>query len=156
VFTVIVRTTNYAGLGAEEPISVKARALLLTSGLPSQARGSVSSTIKFALPYTVNEISAWVDRPSTPLLDYGQNYAPGFASISPTYVSGGFPPNKLFSFSFNAQNSGAAGQNIDFSALFAADIPSLKVYYRWYGGTYYYYTSYYVFEDWVRVIRAFK
>jgi len=153
VFTVLVRTTNYAGLGAEEPIYVKVRALPLASGLPAQSVGSVSAAIRFSLPYIVERIYAFAVRPWTPLLDFDQSYAQGWASISPWSVYGPYPANTQFTFYFDAYNNGAPGQKIDFSALFAVKIPSLKVYERWIGGTYYLITDYYPFEDWTRVVK---
>jgi len=153
VFTVLVRTTNYAGLGAEEPIYVKVRALPLASGLPAQSVGSVSAAIRFSLPYIVDRIYANAVRPATPLLDFDQSYAQGWASISPWSVYGPYPANTQFTFYFNAYNYGAPGQRIDFSALFSVKIPSLKVYERWIGGTYNLITDYYLFEDWTRVVK---
>jgi len=153
VFTILVRTTNFAGLDTSEPIAVRVREWLLSSGLPTQARGSASSSIRFSAPYIVRDISARTDRSYTPQLSFDQRYAEGYASISPGYVSGPYPPNTLLTFYFNGANYGTEGQAIDFSALIGMSIPSLKVYYRDVGGSYYSITDRYVFEDWIRIVK---
>jgi len=116
----------------------------------------VSSSIRFSAPYTVRDISAWVGRSYTPWLNFDQMYAEGYTYINPSYVPGPYPPNTLLTFYFYGANYGIEGQAIDFSTLIEMSIPSLKVYERGYGGTYYSISDRpdrYVFEDWIRITK---
>jgi hypothetical protein len=154
VFTVVVRTVLFDGsAGASEPISVQARLLTTAQKLPAQVIDSGTNYVRFSLPYIVRHLYVYAVRPRTPLLDFDQRYTPGSYSVSPSSVSGPYPPGTLFTFSVHVSNFGAPGQKFDVSVLFLADLPSLPVVYRD-RGTYYRLTMWYPFEDWTRVVRS--
>jgi hypothetical protein len=114
--------------------------------------GGGTYNVRFSLPYIVNRLNAEVVRPRTPLLDFDQVHTPGSYYVSLPSVSGPFPPGTPFTFLVYVANNGAPGQKFDVSALFWADLPSLPVVFRS-GNIYTRYTSWYLFEDWTRVVR---
>jgi len=152
VFTIVVRSVLFDGRAASEPISVRARLLTAAQKLPLVVIGSGTNYVRFSLPYIVSSLYAYMWRPMTPLLDFDQRYTPGSYSVSPCCIYGPFPAGTLFTFSVYTANNGAPGQKFDVSALFWANLPSLPVVYRYYG-SYNRYTSWYIFEDWVRVAK---
>jgi subtilisin family serine protease len=153
VFTVVVRTVLFDGsAGASEPISVQARLLTAAQKLPAQVIGGGTNYVRFSLPYIVNRLNAEVVRPWTPWLDFDQRYTPGSYYVSPSWVSGPYPAGTPFTFSVYVSNYGAPGQKFDVSVLFRADLPSLPVVFRS-GNSYTRYTTWYLFEDWTRVVR---
>ncbi|MCR8501651.1 MAG: S8 family serine peptidase [Candidatus Korarchaeota archaeon] len=153
VFTFVVRTILFDGSGGfREPISVKVRVLPAQQLLPATTCSGETGFVKFSLPYIVKYIYSYATRPSTPYLDYDQQYTPGSVTVSPTYVYGPFPAGTLFTFAFIAYHNGAEWQRFDAGVFFYVALPSLPVYYRLYG-TYSQVTSTYIFEDWTRVVR---
>jgi len=153
VFAFVVRSVLFDGsAGDSETFSAVARVLPASQKLPASVTNGGTFPIRYSLPYIVYNIYADAWRPWTPMLDYDQQYTPASYYISPSTVWGPFPSNTQFTFNFYVWNYGASGQKFDVSAVFRVRLPSLPVHYRYYN-SYYKITDYYVFEDWIRVVK---
>ena len=147
VYTVIVRTATFGGSRLPEKFSVEVKPIRRGKLLPNTPQGTTGEVSTYLrIPYPVTSLTPMVGFSPYPYFTY-QGMCTD-ANISPTSYQGNYRANYPFRFRLEWENVCGPDYRDDISVVYAAEIPYLTVYYR-YGGTYYQYTDYYPFEDWV-------
>ncbi len=147
VYTVIVRTATFGGSELPEKFSVEVKPIRGARLLPNTPQGATGKFRTYLrIPYAVTSLT-----PAVRFSPYPFFTTQGYCievSIKPTSYQGSYGANYPFRFKLKWKNVCESDYRDDISVVYVAEIPSLTVYYR-YGGTYYQYTDYYPFEDWV-------
>jgi subtilisin family serine protease len=147
IYTLIVRTGLFDGSTNAERFTVSVTPLAI-SGFPNKVLGqNGTATYSIKLPYEAVEYYAWADYPYFPYFVYTDFDA----SVNPNYYYGTIPAGTTLNFTLTFENY-IYPYRSDISMLVAFFMPTssgLPVYYR-YGGTYYFWNAWYVFEDWIQ------
>ena len=147
VYTVIVRTATFGGSELPEKFSVEVKPIRGGRLLPNTPQGATGKFRTYLrIPYAVTSLTPAVGFSPYPFFTTQGHCTE--VSIKPTSYQGSYGANYPFRFKLKWKNVCESDYRDDISVVYVAEIPSLTVYYR-YGGTYYQYTDYYPFEDWV-------
>ncbi len=153
IYTFIVRTALYGGSSTEEQFKLYVKGIRGVRMFPTDAQpADGSAIIRFAIPHPVDSVEAYIEYPWFPWFTY-QGLC-RYAEVTPeNYTDGPYRAGKIFEFLLTWWNACCGDDwclisRDDISLVFAVNMTSIPVYYR-YGGVFYQYTTVYPFEDWV-------